>query len=29
MVNSLAKVEFVKIVLVYMGWELVHCEEVV
>ena len=28
MVNSLAKVEFVKIVLVYMGWELVYCEEV-
>ena len=27
-VNSLAKVEFVKIVLVYMGWELVCCEEV-
>jgi len=25
-VNSLAKVEFVKIVLVYMGWELVYCE---
>jgi len=27
-VNSLAKVEFVKIVLVYMGWELVYCEEI-
>ena len=27
-VDSLAKVEFMKIVLVYKGWELVYCQEV-